>query len=262
MSDTTIWITGATEGIGLGLAQTAPYPGARIINLSRRKHPDYESVIFDLTEPSTWDNVGRHLQSELSAFKGGRAIFIQNAYWSDGHGVLEQVSGDTYMKSLYANLTAPLALGAMFLHALKPGYEAGLALMSAGAAACCLEGLSTYGPGKIALEHWAQIVDKELGKRPGRPWVAAVRAGGTLTGPVKRMIETLDPKMPNVQHIRDNAKRRLDPVSAAKQIWANLPPPPGVSLISFGDPPDDPQYRFEGEKAKKVSVPGWQLMYR
>ena len=40
MSDTIIWITGATEGIGLALAQNAPWAGARIINLSRRKHPD------------------------------------------------------------------------------------------------------------------------------------------------------------------------------------------------------------------------------
>ena len=41
MSDTTIWITGATSGIGKALAQNVPYAGARIINLSRRKHPDF-----------------------------------------------------------------------------------------------------------------------------------------------------------------------------------------------------------------------------
>ena len=35
MSDTIIWITGATEGIGLALAQNQPFAGARIINLSR-----------------------------------------------------------------------------------------------------------------------------------------------------------------------------------------------------------------------------------
>ena len=51
MSDTIIWITGATDGIGAELAKQAPYPGARIINLSRRKHPDYESVHLDLTDP-------------------------------------------------------------------------------------------------------------------------------------------------------------------------------------------------------------------
>lgn len=37
VSDTIVWISGATEGVGLGLARTVPYPGARVINLSRRQ---------------------------------------------------------------------------------------------------------------------------------------------------------------------------------------------------------------------------------
>jgi benzil reductase ((S)-benzoin forming) len=31
MSDTVVWISGATEGIGLGLARTVPYAGARVV---------------------------------------------------------------------------------------------------------------------------------------------------------------------------------------------------------------------------------------
>ena len=47
----------ATEGLGAGLAMTVPYPGARIINLSRRQHPAIETVIFDLTRPETYGAV-------------------------------------------------------------------------------------------------------------------------------------------------------------------------------------------------------------
>ena len=54
MSDTVVWISGATDGIGLGLARTVPYPNARVINLSRRQHPDFETVQFDLTQPETY----------------------------------------------------------------------------------------------------------------------------------------------------------------------------------------------------------------
>ncbi len=262
MSDTTIWITGATSGIGKALSLNVPYAGARIINLSRRKHPDFESVIFDLTEPSTWGAVRSHLHKELSNFKGERAIFIQNACWMAGNGTIESLTEEDYQKALYANVMAPLAIGEMFVRNCRPGYEAGIAMMSAGAAACCLEGLSAYGPGKIAIEHWAQNVDKELGTKPGRPWVCAVRPGGTRTATVQRIADTLDPSMPNAQHIRDNIMRRLDPTSAAKQIWGQLPPKPGISLISFGEPPEDPQYRFEDQRKKSVNVPGWQLMYR
>ena len=44
MIDTIVWISGATEGVGLGLARTVPYPGAHIINLSRRQHPKFEKI--------------------------------------------------------------------------------------------------------------------------------------------------------------------------------------------------------------------------
>jgi NAD(P)-dependent dehydrogenase (short-subunit alcohol dehydrogenase family) len=266
MSDTIIWITGATEGIGLALAQNQPFAGARIINLSRKRHPDYESVQFDLTDPSTWNDVRRHLEKELSAFKGKRAIFIQNGYWPDSHGVIDKVDSQTYQKGLYANVMAPLALGEMFVKACRPGYESGLVMMSAGAAACCLEGLSIYAPGKIAIEHWAQVVDTELNRAPGKPWVVAVRPGGVLTKTVRRMMEEkADPSMPNQAHIRNNAMRRQSPDGAARHIWAALPPAPGTSLISFGLLPEGPeykQYEFEGARMKLVNVPGWQLMYR
>jgi hypothetical protein len=84
MSGTTVWISGATEGLGLGLARTCPYRDARTINLSRRQHPDPETVRFDLTDPSTWDTLAEHLQREVADFAGERAIFIENAYFPDG----------------------------------------------------------------------------------------------------------------------------------------------------------------------------------
>ncbi len=80
--DTIVWISGATEGIGLGLARNQPYPNARIVNLSRRQHLDYETVRFDLAEPATWDAVVAHFRNELRDFKGTRAIFIHNSTWA------------------------------------------------------------------------------------------------------------------------------------------------------------------------------------
>ena len=49
--DTIVWISGATEGIGKGLADNVPWPDARVINLSRRQHPELETVTFDLARP-------------------------------------------------------------------------------------------------------------------------------------------------------------------------------------------------------------------
>ena len=77
--DNVVWITGATSGIGEALARTCPWPNTRIISVSRRDHPDLETVRFDLTDMDSWGAVGAHVADELATFRGQRAIFIHNA---------------------------------------------------------------------------------------------------------------------------------------------------------------------------------------
>ena len=75
-ADTIVWISGANFGIGAGLARHVPWPGARIINLDLKPSPLYETVLFDLARPETWDTVRGHFESELATFRGKRAIFM------------------------------------------------------------------------------------------------------------------------------------------------------------------------------------------
>jgi benzil reductase ((S)-benzoin forming) len=79
--DTLVWISGATEGLGYGLARTVPYERARIINMSRRKHPELETIQFDLTKPETWGEVEKSFKLELARFTGKRVIFVHNAFY-------------------------------------------------------------------------------------------------------------------------------------------------------------------------------------
>ena len=78
-SESIVWITGATSGIGEALARTCPWPDTRIISISRREHPEHETVLFDLTDMDSWDAVGDHLTEVLATFRGERAVFIHNA---------------------------------------------------------------------------------------------------------------------------------------------------------------------------------------
>ena len=81
-----VWITGATSGIGEALARLCPWPDTEIISVSRRPHPNHETVPFDLTDMTSWDAVGAHLTERLASFRGERALFIHNAlhYWGRG----------------------------------------------------------------------------------------------------------------------------------------------------------------------------------
>jgi len=262
MHDTIIWISGATQGLGLGLARNVPYDNARIINLSRRKHPDYECVSFDLTDPATWDGVRTHFVRELAAFPGKRAIFIHNAYCSEAIGVVGKVSSETYQKAVLANLAAPFVLAEAFLKACRPGYEAGLVMLSSGAAVAALEGLASYCASKVAIEHWVEVVARERESRGGSgPWVVAVRPGGVDT-PALRAAAEVDPELyPRVASLKRNIPNRVDIDTAGRRIWAALPPAPDTAVISFAEPPGDAAFRFGGPRVRQFEGANWKLVY-
>ena len=195
MDETIVWISGATEGLGLGLARTVPYPGARIINLSRRQHPDYESVRIDLTEPATWAAVSDHFARELASFKGKRAIFIHNAYMAGTQGYVGEMDPALYHKAITANVVAPLVLGDAFVRACKPDYESGLVLITSAAARVPWEGDSIYCAAKAAAEHWVRVVRRERNRRGwGRGWwrcgqASSIRRRYVRQSPIRMRID-------------------------------------------------------------------------
>jgi benzil reductase ((S)-benzoin forming) len=238
MDETIIWISGATEGLGLGLARNVPYPGARIINLSRRQHPDYESVRFDLAQPSSWEAVRTHFARELASFSGKRAIFIHNAYMAGTQGYVGEVDPDFYQEGITANVVAPLMLGEAFVRACKSGYESGLVLITSAAARVPWEGDSIYCAAKAAAEHWVRVVRRERKRRGSGPWVVAVRPGFVDTPAVRAAIARPDsnrwPLGPFVK--RDyEAGKAMDIDTAARNIWGKLPPDPDTSVLLFGE---------------------------
>ena len=215
-----VWISGATEGIGLGLARNVPYANARVINLSRRQHPDYESHFLDLAEPASWDAVGAHFAEQLSGFTGERAIFIQNAHLKGLTGFVTEVSGAEYQRDITANVAAPLRLGEMYLRAVREsGFagEAGLVMMSSSAARSPVVGQTVYCAGKAALEMWVRVTRRELALRaPHNIWVTAVRPGFVDTALTR-----------HVAAIRPSRHQRL---ASARS------PPPAVVRCAQGSP--------------------------
>lgn len=235
-----IWISGATEGIGLGLARNVPYAPARIVNISRRPHPDYESVFLDLANPKSWDDVGAHFAESLARFRGSRAIFIQNAHMKGMTGFVGEVPADDYARDITANVAAPLRLGEMFLRAVgESGFagEAGLVMMSSSSARSPTIGQSVYCAGKAALEMWVRVARRELAMRERRNvWVMAVRPGFVDTPLTRHVAAMTDDNYPIASQMRRQMEQGigvLDIDTAARQIWAALPT--DQSLLLFGE---------------------------
>jgi benzil reductase ((S)-benzoin forming) len=236
--DTIVWISGATEGLGIGLAHTVPYAGARIINLSRRPHPEFETVQFDLTKPDTWDAVGEHFARELASFKGKRAIFVHNAFYRGQPGFAGEVNQKVYKDEITANGMAPQVLGDMFLRAVKPGYETGLVLISSAGARSPFEGHSAYCASKAGVEMWVRVVRRELKRRGRDTWVVAVRPG-FVDSPTTRHEATLSgdvyPLGPQIKKQLESREGVMSPDEAGAGIWAMLPPKEDTSVLLQGE---------------------------
>lgn len=242
MAETTrtiVWITGATAGIGSGLARTVPFPDARIINLSRSEHPEFETVLFDLTDVQTYATVEAHLHGVLESFRGERAIFIHNAYYPAVPAFVSEMEQTEYAKAVQANAAAPLLLGEMFLRATQSATcETGLVLLSSAAARHPFEGQAVYCAAKAGVEMWVRVVRRELKARGRDTWVVAVRPGFVDT-PTTRMnaeqpAETY-PVGPQLRRQFVDGVGMSTPEQAGRDIWTGLSTAQDQSLLLFGE---------------------------
>ena len=243
MSDTIVWVSGATSGIGLGIARNCPYKNARIINLSRRTHPDLESVKLDLTDPKTIDDVRRHFEEELANFRGERALFIQNAVVPIIYGFVGEISAADHQDQLAGIGVAPLVLGEAFVRAAATtpqSCDTGLVMLTSTAARNAYEGGAPYNSAKASIEHWVRTVRRERALRDGRPWLCAIEPGFVDTPGSRDCAATVDPRdYPSVTHVREafEAGQGFDDIdTVARATWAALP----------RGGPQDPVLHFSG----------------
>jgi benzil reductase ((S)-benzoin forming) len=175
------------------------------------------------------------MEEELAAFKGERAIFVQNAHVVEDTGILGKLPYDTYVKGLFGNLVAPLVLAEGFIRGCRPGYESGLVMISAESADIPIPALTTYCASKAGLEQWVMAAKAERAAAPG-PWIVAVRTGFTDT-PTAHWIAALDESIyPRAGVMREELKSgrgmSIDEVGA--RFWRLLPPPPEAAAIRLG----------------------------
>jgi NAD(P)-dependent dehydrogenase (short-subunit alcohol dehydrogenase family) len=198
--------------------------------VSRREHPDHETVLFDLTDEDSWNRVGDHLTDTLATFRGERAVFIHNAlyYWG---GRAYQGEGDpaNHQAEITANVVSPLVLGDMFIRAAQPavdaGVDCGLVQISSASARIAYPGLAIYGAAKAAMEQWVRAVRAERADRGKGPWVGAIRPGFVDTPAARREAELPVDTHPGIAGIAEAVRtgNMLDADECAENIWNSIP---------------------------------------
>ncbi len=238
-----VWITGATSGIGEGLARCCPWPDTKIFSVSRRVHPDLETVPFELTDVASWTGVGAHVEEVLSSFRGQRALFVHNALFPLDHAFVGEGEVGTYMNEVTANAMAPLVLGDMFLRAARPAVEAGvdvgLVQMSSASARLAYPGMAVYCAAKASMEQWVRAVRAERELRGTGPWVVAIRPGFVDTPSNRRAAQLpLDrhPAVPAIVEAVRTGENMLTSEECATNIWGALSAgTPEKAVLLFGE---------------------------
>lgn len=219
-----VWISGASSGIGAALAASMPWPGARVIDISRRGAPGLEHVAADLADPASWDVVAASFRKELAAFEGDRAVFVHAAGTVDPMGYAADVDPAGYRHNVLLNAASPQVLGQAFLAAATGrGGRRHLVLLTSGAATSVYPGWSSYGASKAAVDQWVRTVGAEQDQRGGVR-VLAVAPGTVDTSMQRRIRETTEDAFPQRQKFIDlhEGGKLTDPAEVAAKMWGLL----------------------------------------
>jgi benzil reductase ((S)-benzoin forming) len=220
-----IFISGASSGIGLALARSAPWSGSRVIDISRRGAPGLEHFAADLAQPEAWQRVDALFAREIGAFGGERVVFIHAAGTLEPIGFAGEVAAAAYQRAVLLNSACPQVLGDAFLRAARESRAQGhLVVISSGAAHNVYQGWSAYGAGKAAVDQWVRTAGAEQARRGGRVRVLAVAPGIVATPMQEQIRATPEEDFPDVaRFIELHAQHELrEPSAVASEIWALL----------------------------------------
>lgn len=224
MSQTLVWISGASSGIGRALGTALPWEDARLIDISRSGSPDADHVQADLADPGSWGAVAESFERELSGWSGDRVVFIHAAGVIEPIGFAAELDREAYARNVILNSAAPQVLGHAFLAAAgNVDARRHLVMLTSGAASSVYPGWSSYGAAKAAVDQWVRDVGAEQERRGGVR-VVAVAPGTVDTGMQERIRQASEEDFPQRQKFVDLHERGelSDPDQVAREIWALL----------------------------------------
>jgi benzil reductase ((S)-benzoin forming) len=218
-----VFVTGGSSGIGKALIETLPWPGARVLNLSRRSAPASTHVAVDLATPAGWDRAAACFASELARFDGELAVLVQAAGTLTPIAFAGEAAPDPYRTNVLLNSAAPQVLGDAFLRALSASRARGWMLcIGSGASRNPYEGWSGYCAGKAATDHWVRTAGAEQARRGDRCRILCVAPGIVATPMQAEIRATAERDFPQVERFRELYRdgELREPAAVARELWA------------------------------------------
>ncbi|GIJ51351.1 hypothetical protein Val02_82370 [Virgisporangium aliadipatigenens] len=167
ISGNTIFIAGATSGIGLGLALRLRQRGNTVIVGGRRadrlagiraKHPDIDTVIIDTADPASTAAAADEVLDRHPNLNG----LVAMAGIMQPENLLDPAFLTTAESTVTTNLLGPLRLIAAYLPALLRQEHATVITVSSGLAYVPLPMTPTYSATKAAIHSFTESLRAQL----------------------------------------------------------------------------------------------------
>lgn len=222
MTTTLAVITGASRGIGAGIAAAAAADGATVAACNRTPTDIEHQLTADLADPASWATFAQWYDDLVAGQAPDRVVFVHNSASLTPIGPAGSVDPVAYQSHVLLNSAAPQVLGdAVIRTARGQGRPTVLLQLSSGAASSPYPGWSGYCASKAAVEMWVKAVATEIdGDELVR--VASVRPGIVATE-MQAEIRSSEPEaFPNVERFRGlHADGALaDPAQVGATIWS------------------------------------------
>ena len=198
LSGRTAVVTGASRGIGAGIAKALGEQGARVVLVARNEAKLKERaseikgsipIAADLSEPESVERAATRIVSEL---KGAPNILVNNAGMFRVT-VAEETSAETFVDVIDTNLVAPFLLVRAFLGDMKKRGSGHIITLGSIADRSIYSGNVAYSAAKFGLRAVHEVLRTELrgsGVRTSLISPAATNTemwnGITVTDPVNR----------------------------------------------------------------------------
>ena len=227
LSGRTAVVTGASRGIGAGIAAALAAEGARVVMLARNEAKLKERsaflkgsipIVCDVSKPESVEKAAKRIASEL---KGAPDILVNSA-GIFGVSMVEETSTDFFIETINTNLVGPFLLVRSFLGEMKKRKTGHVITIGSVADRTIYTGNAAYSAAKFGVRAIHEVLRAELRG-------TGVRA--TLISPAATDTEIWDTVAITDPAGKPHAKRpMLDPDDVVRAVMFALTQPERVNI--------------------------------
>lgn len=167
LSGRTAVVTGASRGIGAGIASALAAEGARVVMLARNEARLTEAsravkgsipIAGDVADPKSVEKAAKQITKEL----GGAPDILVNNAGIFGVSIVEETKTDFFVQTINTNLVGPFLLVRAFLADMKQRKSGHIVTIGSIADRTIFTGNAAYSAAKFGLRAVHEVIRAEL----------------------------------------------------------------------------------------------------